>query len=124
MTKTLAGTLLAGALLASAPALAADDFTFHTRQGPVTVTVHRDGRVTGFYPWNNGKMVGRVDPDHSLSGVWLQTKSDRACREPRDGTYYWGRFYISDPYRRPVRGFYGYCGQRADLDWGSRHERY
>ena len=123
MKKSIAGALLIGALFITGSAIAADTYNFRTRQGPVTVTVHRDGRVEGYYPWNGGQMVGRAERNGTLTGIWTQSKSDQACREQRNGTFFWGRFYITDPYQRPVRGFYSYCGRNPDIDWGFRGER-
>jgi len=122
MNKPAAVAALVAALTLAGPA-AAEDYNFRTHQGPVTIQVHRSGRVEGYYPWNNGKMVGRVERNGDLSGLWLQSKSERTCREQREGSFYWGRFYITNPNIRPVRAFYAYCGERPTLDWGFRNER-
>lgn len=110
--------LTAAALL---PAAAhAEAFQFSSSDGPLYVEVSPSGHVAGRYPRKNGALYGRMTEDRTVTGIWIQPRSDQPCPTAQQGSYYWGRFMLTNPYARPVYGMWGYCGEKPDRSWDIR----
>ena len=86
--------------------------------GALYYHVRHDGAVTGEYPKQNGHIDGRVSPDGTATGIWIQPRSDHPCLRPQYGTYAWGRFVIRNIGDPDMSGEWGYCDEVPNRGWG------
>jgi len=55
---------------------------------------HTESRVTGTYPTDNGKIVGKMVTSHRFEGFWIEDDSRKKCNVMKEGSYYWGRLVM------------------------------
>jgi hypothetical protein len=80
--------------------------------GTLELTVTPEGRVTGVYPDYSGTFRGALNPDtRTISGFWMQPKSEVKCDKARSGTVYWGRVTWEISSAEELFGKWSYCDQ-------------
>ncbi len=99
-----------GAWLSPAFTAVADKHIYLQQQGAV---------VSGFYnDKQNGRIVrGRLEGPR-LSAYWVEDMSDLRCERPLEGSYHWGRVYLTfsaDGQR--FEGNWGYCDGKPHRDF-------
>lgn len=91
--------------------------------GPVTLVIDQaTGLVTGTYPKYNGKIFGEaaksLNGGVTLTGTWVQPKSDQACATAVQGSRYWGRLVFSQGANAAQpRGTWSYCDAAPNRPW-------
>jgi hypothetical protein len=111
-------------MLAAQGGASAQSYSFDTNGTPIFITVAPDGSVSGNQPNSNPDrvmtMYGHMHRSGTIEGLWFQNLSNQACTTPHHGTYYWGRFVITNPEDRRVYGMYGYCDESPGHSWDMR----
>jgi len=111
-------------ILAAQGGASAQTYSFDTNDTPIFITVAPDGSVSGKSPNSNPDrvttMYGHMRQSGTIEGLWFQNLSNQACATPRNGTYYWGRFVITNPQDRHVYGMFGYCDASPGHSWDMR----
>ncbi len=108
----LAGLLL----LLAGPAAAYQESFWNTDFGQMTL-VYQGSKVTGTYTDPPGMLRGKINDDGTLSGYWLQSKSQYACGYQREGTYYWGTFSFWADGSDRFDGYWTYCDGSGGGRW-------
>ncbi|WP_296524209.1 caspase domain-containing protein [Rhodoplanes sp.] len=94
------------------------EFTVNTRCcGPFTYGITPGRYLIGHYPKQSGTTNGRIGPDGTASGLWIQPRSDRPCAERRNGSLAWGRFVFRNVGTAAMTGEWGYCDEYPTQPW-------
>ncbi len=119
----MAAAAIAGVLLGSGVAFA-QQYAFDTDDTPIFITVAPDGSVTGTSPNSNPQRTsafyGHINQSGTIEGIWVQAVSNSMCTRPRQGSYAWGLFVITNPGDRHVYGMWGYCDARPNHSYNLR----
>jgi len=91
-----------------------------TTEGDVRLWLS-SSQVTGSYsPGDHGELVGQLR-GNIVQGYWIEDSSNRRCSVPKNGRYYWGRFYFNFDGDK-FTGKWGYCNDEPQREWnGTRY---
>lgn len=116
-------TVAAGLLTATAAFAQQTTVRLDGDFGPVTLVIDRaTGLVTGTYPKYNGKIFGEaaktLNGGVTLTGTWVQPRSDQACATAVHGSRYWGKLVFSQGANAAQpKGTWSYCDAAPNRPW-------
>jgi uncharacterized protein (DUF2147 family) len=84
----------------------------------LTELAESGGKVTGSFPFENGKIVG-TRSENRLTAQWTQAKSARRCETAVDGNYFHGRIVV-DITANEFVGKWGYCDDTPQDKWSGK----
>ena len=78
-----------------------------------TILVQKGGQVTGSYPYRAGKIfLGQLN-DGQLTAYWSQSNSKVRCSVVKNGSYFWGKLYLSFSDATHATGTWCYCEDQS-----------
>lgn len=86
----------------------------------LTELTESGGNVTGSYPFENGKIIGKLSGNR-LTGQWTQSTSARKCDAAVNGSYFHGRIEF-DFTANEFNGKWGYCDDAPAEQWAGKRD--
>lgn len=76
----------------------------------------QDTVVRGSYnPQDKGAIFGQMQ-GKTLTGYWIEDRSNKRCSTAMEGRYYWGRVQLTFN-RDQFQGSWGYCDEALTRPW-------
>ena len=123
LCSTLSAVSLTLIVSLYSPVVCAETYRWSTNWGNMTVSTKDNVVFKGRYDGApNGRVWGKYNEStRKFKGLWYQSKSDKRCGSPREGTWYWGTLeYKLNADETSFTGAWGYCLVNPSESWTGR----